>query len=298
MRLHLIDGTYELFRAFYSKRPPHRAATGQDVKATVGLMSSWLTLLENEAEAVTHVGAAFDNPIESFRNALFGGYKTGLGLPPELTAQFDLVEEGVSALGVTVWSMKEWEADDALASAAARFEGQVDQVRILSPDKDLGQCIRGDRVVLVDRHREKVVDEASFVKERGFQPRSVPDFLGLVGDAADGIPGLPGWGEKGTAAVLGRYGTLEGIPREAGEWDPKLKGAEKLCAALCAEEENAALYKKLATLATDVPLKETLEDLRWKGVPRARFEAFCDRMAAPQLKGRPTRWAEGPGDSR
>jgi len=292
MRLHLIDGTYELFRAFYSKRPDHRSADGQDVKATVGLMSSWLTLLQNEAEAITHVAAAFDNPIESFRNDLFAGYKTGEGLPPELTAQFDLVEEGAAALGVTVWSMKEWEADDALATGAARWADQVEQVRILSPDKDLGQCIRGDRVVLVARHQEKVIDEATFVKERGFSPRSVPDFLGLVGDTADGIPGIPGWGEKGTAAVLARYGTLEQIPRKFLDWDRKLRGAEKLCGALCAEEKEAALYKKLATLVTDVPLKETLEDLRWKGVPRKRFEAFCDRMAAATLKARPMRWAE------
>jgi 5'-3' exonuclease len=291
MRLHVIDGTYELFRAFYSKRPDHRAADGQDVKATVGLMNSWLTLLQNEAEAITHVGAAFDNPIESFRNELFDGYKTGLGLPPELTAQFDLVEEGVAALGITVWSMKEWEADDALATAAARWADQVEQVRILSPDKDLGQCIRGDKVVLVARHQEKVIDEATFVKERGFSPRAVPDFLGLVGDTADGIPGIPGWGEKGTAAVLGRYGTLEQIPRNFFDWDKKLRGAEKLCGALCAEEKEAALYKKLATLVTDVPLKETLEDLRWKGVPRAKFEAFCDRMDSPTLKARPMRWA-------
>ncbi|HVE81785.1 MAG TPA: 5'-3' exonuclease H3TH domain-containing protein [Myxococcales bacterium] len=291
-RLHVIDGTYELFRAFYSKRPEHRSRDGQDVKATVGLMSSWLTLLQNEAEAVTHVGAAFDNPIESFRNDLFAGYKTGAGLPPELTAQFDLVEEGVAALGVTVWSMKQWEADDALATAAARFADQVDQVRILSPDKDLGQCIRGEQVVLVARHQEKVIDEATFVKERGFAPRLVPDFLALVGDTADGIPGIPGWGEKGTAAVLARYGGLEQIPRKFLDWDKKLRGAEKLCGALCAEEQEVALYRKLATLVTDVPLKETLEDLRWKGVPRARFEAFCDRMDASTLKARPMRWAE------
>lgn len=292
MRLHLIDGTYELFRAYFSRRPDHLSADGQDVKATVGLMSSFLTLLQNEAEAITHVAAAFDNPIESFRNDLFPGYKTGAGLPPELTAQFDLVEEGVAALGITVWSMKEWEADDALATGAARWAGEVDQVRILSPDKDLCQCIRGTKVVAVDRHRERVIDEATFVKERGFSPRRVPDFLGLVGDSADGIPGLEGWGEKGTAAVLARYGCLEDIPRNFLQWDKKLRGAEKLCASLVADEQGAALYKRLATLVEDVPLRESLEDLRWKGVPRARFEAFCDRMAATQLKARPMRWAE------
>jgi 5'-3' exonuclease len=290
-RLHLVDGTYELFRAHYSKRPPHAGPDGQDLKATVGLASSLLALLQDEVEAVTHLAVAFDNPIRSFRNDLFAGYKSDEGVPPELRAQFDLAEEAVRALGVTAWSMKDFEADDALATAAARFKGECTQVRIFSPDKDLHQCVLGARVVQVDRVRESVIDEAAVVARKGVQPASIPDLLALVGDDADGIPGLDGWGEKGAAAVLARWGTLESIPEDAKDWDVKVRGADGLCATLNAHRDEALLYKRLATLRTDSPVSESLEQLRWNGVPREAFFAFCERVGANTLKTRPRRWA-------
>ncbi|WP_164001191.1 5'-3' exonuclease [Pyxidicoccus caerfyrddinensis] len=292
MRLHLVDGTYELYRAHFSPRPGHEAPGGQDVKATVGLMSSLLMLLHDATESVTHVAVAFDNPIRSFRNALFAGYKSDEGVPPELHAQFDLAEEAVRALGVTAWSMKEFEADDALSTAAARFAGEVEQVRLMTPDKDLGQCVRGKRVVQVDRRQEKEFDEEGVRAKLGVLPASVPDLLGLMGDDADGIPGLAGFGEKGASALLSAYGHLEAIPAEASAWTVRPRGAEKLAATLREHREDALLYRKLATLVTDAPLPGTasLADLEWKGVPRARFEALCDRLGSTTLKRRPKRW--------
>jgi 5'-3' exonuclease len=292
MRLHLIDGTYELFRAHFSKRPSHTTPDGLEAKATVGVVSSLLALLEDDKEAVTHVAVAFDNPIRSFRNELFAGYKTEDGVPPELLGQFDLVEDGARAMGLVVWSMKDFEADDALATGAARFRDHVQQVRIMSPDKDLGQCLRGNRVVQVDRLREKELDEAGLLALRGVKPQSVPDLLALTGDAADGVPGLAGWGEKGASAVLGRYGHLEAIPSLASEWAVRPRGAERLAATLNAERDTALLYRRLTTLVEDVPLKESWEDLRWRGVPRRGFEAFCQRIGSQSLVGRPTRWNE------
>ncbi len=291
MRLHLVDGTYELFRAHFSPRPGHSAPDGQDVKATVGVMSSLLALLHDKDEAVTHLAVAFDNPIRSFRNALFAGYKSEEGVPPELLAQFNLVEEAVRSLGVTVWSMKDHEADDALATAAARWAGQVEQVRLLTPDKDLGQCVRGTQVVQVDRRQEKVMDEDGVRAKLGVSPASVPDLLALVGDVADGIPGLPGFGEKGASALLTAYGHLEAIPVDAASWTARPRGAEKLAATLKAHREEALLYRKLATLVTDAPLKESLAQLAWAGVPRAPFEALCDRLGVTTLKSRPKKWA-------
>ncbi|WP_225413569.1 5'-3' exonuclease [Stigmatella hybrida] len=295
MRLHLVDGTYELFRAHFSPRPGHEAPDGQDVKATVGLMSSLLALLHDKAEAVTHLAVAFDNPIRSFRNALFAGYKSEEGVPPELLAQFDLAEEAVRALGVTAWSMKDHEADDALATAAARWADQVEQVRLLTPDKDLGQCVRGQRVVQVDRRQEKELDAEGVRAKLGVPPASVPDLLALVGDDADGIPGLPGFGGKGAAALLTAYGHLEAIPAEAADWSVRPRGADRLAATLREHREEALLYRRLATLVTDAPLKESLEALAWKGVPRAPFEAMCDRLGLTTLKARPKRWAETGG---
>jgi 5'-3' exonuclease len=282
MRVHLVDGTYELFRAHFSKRPPHASPTGRDLKATVGVVQSMLTLLEDSSEAVTHVAVAFDNPIVSFRNALFDGYKSDFGIPDELRSQFDDVEEAVAALGMVVWSMKEFEADDALAAAAARFaeDPRVSQVRILTPDKDLGQCLRADRIVQVDRMRNKLITEETQLKEKGLSPQSVPDFLALVGDTADGIPGLDGWGEKGTAEVLGAYKHLEAIPRHPYEWKVRPRGADKMAAALTAELENAKLYRRLATLRTDVPLPQTLEQLEWQGAPKKRFQAWSAKVGA------------------
>ncbi|MCP3063067.1 flap endonuclease [Myxococcus sp. K38C18041901] len=294
MRLHLVDGTYELYRAHFSPRPGHAAPDGQDVKATVGLMSSLLMLLHDADEAVTHMAVAFDNPIRSFRNALFDGYKGDEGVPPELRAQFDLAEEAVASLGVRVWSMKEHEADDALATAAARFAGEVEQVRICTPDKDLGQCVRGQRVVQVDRRQEKVLDEDAVRAKLGVPAASVPDLLALMGDVADGIPGLDGFGEKGASALVSAYGRLEAIPDDASTWSVRPRGADKLAATLRAHRDDALLYRKLATLVTDAPLPgtKTLADVAWAGVPRQQFEALCDRLGVNTLKRRPKRWVD------
>jgi len=289
-RLHLVDGTYELYRAHFAPRPEHRDPNGADRKATVGLIASLLALLSETDEAVTHLAVAFDNPIRSFRNDLFPEYKSDEGVPPELRAQFDPVEEAVRALGVTVWSMNEHEADDALASGARRFAEEVGQVRIMTPDKDLAQCLRGDRVVQVDRRQRKVTDETAFRAARGYGPASVPDFLGLTGDTADGIPGLPGFGEKGTSLLIGAYEHIEAIPDLPSRWTVKPRGALQLAATLAARREEALFYRKLATLVDTVPLAESLDELRFRGVPRARFEAWCDAVGAHTLRTTPRRW--------
>jgi 5'-3' exonuclease len=279
VRLHLVDGTFELFRAHYSRRPD------RPLKATVGVAESLLTLLADRGEAVTHVAVAFDNPIRSFRNDLFAGYKTEEGVEPALLAQFDSVEEAVRAAGVTVWSMKQWEADDALASAAARWRAEVEQVRILTPDKDLGQSLRGRQVVQVDRLRNVEIDEAALVARRGIGPQSIPDFLALVGDTADGIPGLDGFGEKSAGKLLARFVKLESIPDDARAWPEGIRGAPALAQTLASHRTEALLYRRLATLAEDVPLKETLEDLRWRGVAK-EFDSWCARVEAPGLRER------------
>jgi 5'-3' exonuclease len=291
MRLHLVDGTFELFRAHYSQRPGQRDASGRDVKATVGLASSLLQLLEDQGEAVSHIAVAFDNPVESFRNDLFDGYKTGEGMPEELAAQFDAAERATAALGVTVWSMDRYEADDALASGAARFRDQVEQVRLMTPDKDLGQSIRGTRVVQIDRMRKKLTDEQKLRELRGVGPASIPDWLGLMGDAADGIPGIPGFGAKSAAAVLAHYERIENIPDDPAEWKVAVRGAKRLAASLAERREEALLYKRLATLAEDAPISRRLAELEWKGVPRGAFEDFCAEMNADRLRTRPRRWA-------
>ena len=291
MRLHVVDGTYELFRAHFSKRPDHTDAAGRDRKATVGVVASLLALLADPDEEVTHLAVAYDNPIRSFRNDLFGGYKTDDGVPEAILAQFDAVEEATRAIGVVVWSMDRWEADDALATAAARWGDEVEQVRIMTPDKDLGQCVRGTRVVQVDRMRKKLIDEAALFAARGIAPPSVPDYLALVGDTADGIPGIPGFGEKTAAALLAEYRHLEEIPAAADDWKPKVRGAPALAAALAENAEAVRLYRRLATLTLDVPLPESLEDLRWRGVPRALYGAWCDAVrASDDLRRRPSRY--------
>ena len=284
MRLHVVDGTYELYRAHFSPRPGHTAPGGWDAKATVGVAASLLALLNDPTEGVTHLAVAFDNPIRSFRNDLFPYYKSDEGVPPELRAQFDTVEEAVRALGVVVWSMNEYEADDALATAARRYAPEVEQVRILTPDKDLGACLRGDHVVQFDRRQRKLIDEATFRATRGFGPASMPDFLGLTGDTADGIPGLAGFGEKSAGLLLGAYQHIENIPEYPHQWTVKPRGALQLAATLKAEREQALLYRKLATLIEDVPLTESLEDLRFHGVPRPEFEAWCDRLGATTVR--------------
>lgn len=297
MRLHLVDGTYELFRAHYSKRPGHTDPEGRDRKATVGLVTSLLGLLHDTDEDVSHIAVAFDNPIRSFRNRLLASYKDESGVPEELLAQFDAAERAAAALGLVVWSMDDYEADDALATAVTRWApaadqtrdpGAVDQIRIMTPDKDLGQCVDGTAVVLVDRMRGRIIDESALRERRGVAPASIPDFLGLVGDRADGIPGLGGFGEKTAAALLGRYGHVDDIPDDG--WDVDVRGAERLAATLTDRRDELRLYVRLATLITDVPLDETLRDLAWQGVPRGRFAEWC-RHVGTDLFDRPTRWA-------
>jgi len=290
-RLHLVDGTFELFRAHFSPRPDQRDASGRDVKATVGLAASLLQLLDDREEAVSHIAVAFDNPVESFRNDLFDGYKTGEGMPEELAAQFDAAERATAALGVTVWSMDRYEADDALASGAARFRDEVEQVRLMTPDKDLGQSIRGTCVVQIDRMRKKLTDEEKLRELRGVGPASIPDWLGLMGDPADGIPGIPGFGAKSAAAVLAHYERIENIPEDAAEWQVAVRGAKRLAGNLAERREEALLYKRLATLAEDAPISRRLAELEWKGVPRGAFEDFCVEMNANRLRTRPRRWA-------
>ena len=290
MRLHLVDGTYELYRAHYAPRPGHLAPSGADAKATVGIVESLLYLLHDLGEAVSHIAVAFDNPIRSFRNDLFLDYKSDDGVPPELRSQFDAAEEAVRAIGVAVWSMREYEADDGLASGARRFRDAVEQVRILSPDKDLGQCIQGDRVVQIDRRQRKVTNEAIFRAERGFGPASMPDFLALTGDAADGFPGLPGFGKKSAAILIGTYEKIERIPVDSLDWKVKPRGAIQLAATLAQHRDDALLYRRLATLVDTVPLDDSLDDLQFRGVPQERFERWCDELGVERLKTVPKRW--------
>lgn len=288
MRLHLVDGTFELFRAHYAPRPSRTAPDGKDVKATVGVAGSLLRLMDDPDEQATHLAVAFDNPVESFRNRLFDGYKTGEGMDPALAAQFDLVEEVTAALGIVVWSMDEYEADDALATAARRWRDDVDQVRILTPDKDLGQCVTGTRVVQVDRIRRRVIDEDGVRERNGVAPASVPDWLALVGDTADGIPGVPGFGAKTAATLLSHYGTVDAIPADPATWAVRVRGAARLAAALNAMREEAALYRTLAVLAEDVPLDESLDDLRWRGAHRAAVVEVSARLGGLDIF--PARW--------
>lgn len=277
MRVHLVDGTFELFRAHFAPRPG-KVVGGVDVKATAGVVASMLSLLEDRDEAVTHLAVAFDNPIASFRNELYDGYKSDDGVPAPLRAQFDRVEAAVRALGVVVWSMDRFEADDALATAATRFAGPDVQARILTPDKDLGQVLSGDRVVQVDRIRKRVIDEAALRARRGVAPASIPDLLALVGDAADGIPGIPGFGERSSAALLARYETVEAIPDDVSRWEVKVARAPRLAATLAARRQDALLYKRLATLVRAVPLAESLSDLEYRGARRAPFARLCDEL--------------------
>jgi len=290
MRVHLVDGTYELYRAHYSPRPEHREPSGKDAKATVGIVESILALLHDQDEAVTHIAVAFDNPIRSFRNDLYPPYKSDEGVPPELRSQFDAAEDAIRAIGITVWPMREYEADDGLASGARKFRDEAEQVRILTPDKDLGQCIRGDRVVQADRRQRKVTNEAAFRAERGFGPESMADFLALTGDSADGFPGLRGFGRKTASMLIGAYGRIERIPSDASKWSVKPRGAVQLAATLAQQRDEAMLYRKLATLIDTVPLDSSLDDLKFRGVPRARFEQWCLELGVQRLAGVPRRW--------
>ncbi len=282
MKAHLVDGTYELFRHHFGQPEEARSRPGTNGAAR-GVLGTVASLLE---EGATHVGVATDKVIESFRNELWLGYKTGEGIDPILFAQFPVLDEGLEAMGVMLWPMVELEADDALASAAAVLEDDpaFEQIIILTPDKDLGQCVKGKRVVQYDRRKQAIVDEQGVIDKFGVPPVSIPDFLALVGDSADGFPGLPGWGAKSAAAVLQRYGRIEDIPDAGGQWDVTVRGGAKLAATLAAARPAAALFKELATLRIDRSLLPTTDDLRWEGPPDpTAFKAFCDRIDAAAL---------------
>jgi len=300
MDLHLVDATYELFRAHFAPRPPVRGRDDIVLSGVTGLVEQLLYLLRDQE--ATHLGCATDRVIRSFRNDLYAGYKTDAGVPAELLAQFPIAEEAIEALGLALWPMVEFEADDAIATAAARWidHPAVDRVIICSPDKDMAQCVREDRVVLWDRRRDRTYDAAGVRAKWGVDPASVADRLALVGDAADGYPGIPGWGAKSAAAVLARYGSIEAIPERARDWDvPSLRGAAGLAASLAQHHDVVLLYRELARLRTDAPLPQREpEELRWRGVPRDAWQAFCDRWELPRLRSRPHRWRDGQGASQ
>lgn len=283
-RLHLLDGTYELFRAHFSPGPSRTSPHGADVKAAYGCVRQVMALLDDGDEAVTHLAVAFDNPIESFRNGLYDGYKDGSDVEQALKDQFDLVERGVRALGVVVWSLDEHEADDALATAAVRFAGDVGQVRVLTADKDLGQVVQDRRVVQVDRLRDRTFDAAGVRDRLGVDPAAVVDHLALVGDSADGIPGVPGIGARTAGLLLGRYGSIDAIPEDPQDWDVTVRGAGRIAAALHEHAEHLVLWRRLATLVTDVELgSDDVEDLRWRGPDHDALEAFAAEVGSASL---------------
>jgi 5'-3' exonuclease len=283
MKVHLVDGTYELFRAFYAVPPKETTPDTVEVTATRALGRSLLYLLSDPT--VTHVAVAYDHVIESFRNDLFDGYKTGAGIDPLLYAQFPLAEEITRALGIVTWPMIEFEADDAIAAFAARAAGlpEVEQVVICSPDKDMAQCVVDARVVLFDRMRSKITDEAGVHEKFGVAPASIPDWLALVGDTADGIPGIPRWGAKSAAAVLAEYKHIQHIPDDPNTWKVKVRGAQALAGTLSEARPAAELYRKLATLREDVPLTESLDDLRWRGPDVSLLSEFATRIGDQRL---------------
>jgi len=278
--VHLIDGTYELFRHFFAV-PSALDAKGNEVGAVRGVLMSMLGLMEGGA---THVGVATDHVVESFRNELYAGYKTSEGVPEPLLAQFPVLEEALECMGVKVWPMVQYEADDALASAAvkAALDTQVRQVIICTPDKDLAQCVTGGRVVQLDRMRGILRDEAGVVTKFGVKPESIPDYLALVGDSADGFPGLEGWGPKGASLILSEYSHFENIPKDWRKWPSSIRGAQRLAGVLFEQWNDAVLYRVLATLRQDVPVFESLDELHWNG-PRAEFEEYSKRIQLPGL---------------
>jgi len=280
MDVHLIDGTYELFRYFFAV-PSAKDATGQEIGAVRGVLGTVLSMIDAGA---THLGVATDHVVESFRNDLYAGYKTSEGVPPELLSQFPILEEALQAMGVVVWPMTYFEADDALASAAVKAaeDDRVTQVLICTPDKDLSQCVKGTRIVQVDRRRNIVRDEAGVEEKFGVKPESIPDYLAVTGDSADGYPGIAGWGAKAAAAVLSQYPHLEHIPKDWREWAPSIKRARALCESLFGSWNDALLFCTLATLRLDAPVFDSVEDLRWKG-PGPEFESFCQRLRAQDL---------------
>ena len=285
MKVHLVDGTYELFRSWFGA-PESKSPQGREVGATRGFLRSMAAMLRDDE--VTHVGCAFDHTVESFRNELFDGYKTGEGLDRELFAQFGLVERASRALGMVTWPMVEFEADDALATAASKFAGApgVRQVVICSPDKDLCQCVRGNEVVTLDRRREIVLDEDGVREKFGVLPESIPDYLALVGDAADGIPGIARWGAKSASTVLRKLVHLEHISDDPEQWGVKVRGGAALAHNFSEQRGSAMLYRTLATLRTDVPIEESLDDMRWTGPDRPALEALCEELGETSLLAR------------
>jgi 5'-3' exonuclease len=292
LKVHLIDGTYELFRSYFGA--PRVRVGDQEVGATRGILRSLLALLREDG--VSHVAIAFDHVIESFRNELFYGYKSSAGVPDDLLSQFDLAERASHALGITTWSMIEFEADDALATAAARFSSipEVEQILICTPDKDLAQCVVDQRVVRFDRMRRLLMDEQQVNEKFGVPPGSIPDWLALVGDSADGFPGIPRWGAKAASAVLGRFGRIEDIPDYPMLWNVNVRGAMALAASLRERRADAMLYKTLATLRRDVPLAESLEDLEWRGARRNELQTLCREISDEELVFRVPRFREEP----
>lgn len=286
MDVHLVDGTYELFRYFFAM-PATADVNGQEIGAVRGVLNSVLSMIERGA---THIGVATDHVVESFRNDLYPGYKTSEGVPAQLLSQFPILEEALEAMGVVVWPMVYYEADDALASAASKAaqDDRVTRVLICTPDKDLSQCVVGTRVLQLDRRRENLRDEAGVVARFGVRPESIPDYLAVVGDSADGFPGLPGWGPKSAALTLSQYTHLEEIPKNWREWHASIRKAETLSGSLFNSWDDALLFRTLATLRLDVPVFDTVADLLWTG-PRPDFEAQCQRMKSPDLLGRATR---------
>jgi 5'-3' exonuclease len=292
MKIHLVDGTYELFRSFYEP-PPKKSPDGREVGATIGLLRSLMALISDSS--VTHIACAFDHVIESFRNDLYPGYKTGAGINPDLLAQFSLAEQAVSALGIVVWPMVEFEADDAIATAALRFKDEpgVDQIVICSPDKDLTQLVSGERIVCWDRRRDIIYDEAAVIEKYGVPPVSIPDWLALVGDSADGIPGVPTWGAKSAAALLSTYQHIADIPDDTAKWGMSAGRARKLAENLAAHREQSDLYLRLTTLRSDVPLSEGVDDLEWRGAHES-FRELCLQLGARDLPDRVSQWLAKP----
>ncbi|MDJ0664197.1 MAG: 5'-3' exonuclease H3TH domain-containing protein [Acidimicrobiia bacterium] len=289
MKLHLMDGTYELFRNHFGS-PTRTDPSGREVGGVYGIITSTLALLNEPG--VTHLAAAFDTVIESFRNEVYPEYKSGEGIAEELLEQFPLAERAMDALGVTVWSMVEFEADDALATAAWRWVPEVDQVVVLTPDKDLAQCYGNPKIVGYDRRKRSFIDSAAVQEKFGILPVSIPDYLALVGDSADGLPGLSGWGAKSTATVLDRYVHLENIPLDDARWEVSVRSSTKLADTLRERMGDALLFRFLAQLRPDVPLVEDLADLEWKGVRREPFLELCDELGFSGLENRPHRWLD------
>jgi 5'-3' exonuclease len=283
VKVYLVDGTYELFRHYFAV-PPGANAEGVEIAAVRGVLASVMSLIENGA---THIGVATDHVVESFRNDLYAGYKTSEGVPATLLAQFPLLEEALQAMGVVVWPMVYYEADDALASAAVRAaqNSRVGQVLVCTPDKDLAQCVSGTRVVQVDRRRNIVRDEAGVLSKWGVRPASIPDYLAVVGDSADGFPGLAGWGPKAAAAVLIEYPHFEDVPRDWRLWPPSIRGAQRLASVLFDRWDDAVLFRTLATLRLDVPVFESVDELRWHG-PAPGFDRFCETIRFAGLHAR------------